>query len=105
MRPMILNDNSYLYSENCVIDYLTSLGFDIEQLQTFFKEYSKDGRDCDSLAEIIDYQEQIMDDYFCRLRDMGSEIEELCNKLRDGKGGTKRQMADKIMSVIEYYGI
>lgn len=104
LRPFTLNDGTFLYSEDSLMDYLSSLGFDVVELQDFFTTYTSNAKDYDSLVKINEYQERVMDDYFCRLRDMGSEIEELCDKLREGKGGTKRQMADKIMSVIDYYG-
>lgn len=100
-RPLVLKDGTYLYSEDTLLEYFNSLGFDSQDLKDFFQQDLKN--ECSRLEEIIDSFELRADNYFCNLRDMALEIEELCNKLRVGKGGTKKQMADKIMSVVNYY--
>lgn len=92
-----LNDGTFLYSEDGVKEYLENLGFDIEALtymlspaQALYDEGSLiDKENCDKYEELyseIDYE----------VRTGYNIIEDLCNKLASGKGGTKVQYADRI---------
>jgi DNA-binding transcriptional MerR regulator len=91
---MTLNDGTFLYKEDMVKDYLRSLGFDIDELADILTEDER--KDAACLEEMLDNQERELDGIYCNLRDYKEELEELCNKLASGKGGTKVDYSRKI---------
>lgn len=101
--PFIFEDGTFIYNEYELFEYLSSLGLNPKDLKNFFQQEIKDSYS--HLQKISDSFEREADGCFCNLRDMSEEIEELCNKLRVGKGGTKKEIADKIMSVVNYYRV
>ena len=97
MRPVVLNDDTYIYSADGLKEYLVSLGFDIHELaELLLGDIEVDNnvyirRDC------VDDYECLYSELDNQVRQYANELEALCDKLASGKGGTKVQYAQKIM--------
>lgn len=80
MRPITLNDGTYIYSEFTLREYLESLGFDFEELSDMiFEDKSEEMYDHVS-KEIWHDVEREIDGYFCAARDLALAVDELCDE-------------------------
>ena len=80
MRPITLNDGTYIYSEFILREYLESLGFDFEELSDIiFEDKSKEMYDHVS-EEVWHDAERKIDGYFCAARDLALAVDELCDE-------------------------
>lgn len=83
MRNIILNDGTFIYSEDSLREYLISLGFDFYELQEALagdfleEEYHK------GYQEAIKNAEVEVDGYFCKARDLALEVENVCDDFRN----------------------
>lgn len=96
-RPITLNDGTYIYSEYTLAEYLTSLGFDMEDLvfeEQYEKAYDEGYRDA------LQRTEREVDGYYCALRDLGSEIQNIC---ADFRKKYKAPAVVKVLDTIEKY--
>lgn len=103
MSVICLN-NAYIYNDESLKDYLRDKGFSEADINTAkemlyddtieeYEWYKKEYKNMERCYEEADYA----------LRSLYNEVEELCEKLKQGKGGTKAVMADKIMKVLDFY--
>lgn len=83
MRPITLNDGTYIYSEFTLKEYLESLGFDYLELEDIVgaKKYDE-GYDDGYRADWRE-AERTVDGYFCAARDLAQEVENLCDDFLD----------------------
>lgn len=80
MRPITLNDGTYIYSEFTLREYLESLGFDFEELSDIiFEDKSEEMYDHVSKDVWHDAEREI-DGYFCAARDLALAVDELCDE-------------------------
>lgn len=80
MRPITLNDGTYIYSEFTLREYLESLGFDFEELSDIiFEDKSEEMYDHVS-KEVWHDAERKIDGYFCAARDLALAVDELCDE-------------------------
>ena len=80
MRPITLNDGTYIYSEFTLREYLESLGFDFEELSDMiFEDKSEEMYDHVS-KEVWHDAERKIDGYFCAARDLALAVDELCDE-------------------------
>ena len=80
MRPITLNDGTYLYSDFTLKEYLESLGFDFEELSDIiFEDKSEEMYDHVS-KEVWHDAERKIDGYFCAARDLALAVDELCDE-------------------------
>lgn len=83
MRPITLNDGTYLYSDFTLKEYLESLGFDFEELSDIiFEDKSEEMYDHVSKEVWYDAERKI-DGYFCAARDLALAVDELCDEFLD----------------------
>ena len=83
MRPITLNDGTYIYSEFTLREYLESLGFDFEELSDIiFEDKSEEAYDHISKDVWYDAERKI-DGYFCAARDLALAVDELCDEFLD----------------------
>lgn len=101
VNSITLNDGTFLYDKIGVYEYLSSLGFDIDDLFNMM---------CGGMVEEVQeanenakYWEDRFIDYDYNMRTMYNEIKDLTDKLASGKGGTKMQYSHRIMNVINNY--
>lgn len=100
-NPIILKDGTFLTDHNSLLDFLSGIGFDVEQLRTMLC--------ADLLNELNDYREDfryhelLADHYYCALNNLSTEIDELADKLASGKGGTKANYAQRFKKLVEFY--
>lgn len=103
MRPMTLNDGTFIYSIDGLREYLISLGFDWQDFQEMLVDAAKiDDSIWVRRDEIDDYErfyDGLCQDVDCAV----DEINCLCNQLASGKGGTKVQYADRIKTVLKNF--
>lgn len=83
MRPITLNDGTYIYSEFTLQEYLESLGFDYFELSNYFFEERYNEAYDDAYAEAHYEAEKEVDGYFCAARDLAQEVENLCDDFLD----------------------
>lgn len=80
MRPITLNDGTYIYSEFTLREYLESLGFDFEELSDIiFEDKSEEMYDHVS-KEVWHDAERKIDGYFCAARDLALAVDDLCDE-------------------------
>lgn len=100
-NPIILKDGTFLTDHNSLLDFLSGIGFDVEQLRTMLC--------ADLIDELNGYREDNRfyelqaDHYYCALNDLSNEIDELADKLATGKGGTKANYAQRFKKLAEFY--
>jgi hypothetical protein len=100
MEDIILNDGTFIYSEEGVKDYLSSLGFSIEYLRTMFSDDNK----IFELEQQLKDSEIYEDALYCSKRDMVQDISEVCDDMKSYlKGKKSREYISKIEDIIEYY--
>ena len=103
MKPISLKDGTCIYNADMFIDYLISLGFDKIDLQRIDYEIHPESLDHDEWVrrdEIDDY-EKMYSEVSNEIRYARDDIYELCNNLASGKGGTKKQYAERIIKAFE----
>lgn len=101
MRPIILNDDTYIYSTNGLKEYLVSLGFDIHELAEFLLSDIEVDNNVYIRRDCVDDYECLYSELDNQVRQYANELETLCDKLASGKGGTKVQYAQRIMKSFE----
>lgn len=80
MRPITLNDGTYIYSEFTLREYRESLGFDFEELSDIiFEDKSEEMYDHVS-KEVWHDAERKIDGYFCAARDLALAVDDLCDE-------------------------
>lgn len=99
MTPFIAN-STYIYSEDSLLDYLKEMGLCKEDLAFLFEAEEKEIL---SLKEEINSWERCCDSYRTDLYDLCNEISAITDLMREGKGGTKKNIADKIDSILRSY--
>lgn len=99
--PIILKDGTFLTDHRSLLDFLSGIGFDVEQLRTTLCADLLDG--LNGYREDCRYHELQADHYYCALNDLSNEIDELADKLATGKGGTKVQYAKRFKKLTEFY--
>ena len=99
MTPFMAND-TYIYSEDSLLEYLKEMGLSKENLAPLFEVEEKE---IFSLKEEIDSWERCCDSYRTDLYDVCNEISAITNLMREGKGGTKKNIADKIDNILRSY--
>lgn len=99
---IILNDSTFLYSHKMVDEHLQSLGYNLSELEDHFSGCSANEK-IEHYKEVAEEWELQSDTNYNNLIGMYNELEELVDKLREGKGGTKKQMADRMKKVMDYY--
>lgn len=95
MRNIVLNDGTFIYSEDVLQEYLTSLGFDFYELQEALagdvleEEYNKGYQEAmkDSEAEV--------DGYLCATKNIANEIENVCDDFR------KKYKSKAVLNVLD----
>jgi hypothetical protein len=104
--PVTTNDGTFIDSKDSAIEYLSSLGFDkfdIENLGTLLV-----GDILEEIAIDKQYCQDRQDEVYMILEAVGhmrDDIQDLCDKLGSGKGGTKIQYAKRIMEAFDSYGL
>lgn len=99
MTPFMAN-NTYIYSEDSLLDYLKEMGLCKENLAPLF---NVEDEEISFLKEEIDSWERCCDSYRTDLYDICNEIFAITNLMRQGKGGTKKNIADKIDNILSSY--
>jgi hypothetical protein len=111
-NSIILKDGTIIYSEDMLHELLLSIGmdnYDMDNLaDTIIARRMKQlGYDCDNLNSFIDENkeyERVADNYFCNMRDMTQEIEDIVAEMRQQYSGKKtNNYLDKIISTIKFY--
>ena len=80
MRPITLNDGTYIYSEFTLREYLESLGFDFEELSDIIFEDKSEEAYNHAREEIWHDAERRIDGYFCAARDLALAVDDLCDE-------------------------
>lgn len=80
MRPITLNDGTYIYSEFTLREYLESLGFDFEELSDIIFEDKSEEMYDHVCKEVWHDAERKIDGYFCAARDLALAVDELCDE-------------------------
>ena len=80
MRPITLNDGTYLYSDFTLKEYLESLGFDFEELSGIIFENNSEEAYNHVYEEVWYDAERRIDGYFCAARDLALAVDELCDE-------------------------
>lgn len=91
-----LNDGTYLYNNYQVVAYLSSLGFDTEEL----KEILSPELDM-TLADKGDDWEAIADGYYNAYQNLCNEVEAECEKFLAGRKITKAKFVDWLKDTME----
>lgn len=101
---MVLNDGTFIYSEDGLREYLTSLGFDWFDLLDFFVSMSAEVNESVYVRrDKVDDYERFYDGLCQDVRCATEEITSLCDGLASGKGGTKAQYAERIKIVLKNF--
>ena len=103
MKPIVLKDGTYIYDTDGFIQYLLSLGFDKIDLQQINLEFHPEELNPDEWVrrDDIDDYEYMYSEVSNEIRYARENIYELCNKLASGKGGTKKQYAERLIKAFE----
>lgn len=102
MRPITLNDGTFLYNEWSVKEYLTSLGFDdLEELGELLFPYLF--KENNWYKEMYQAQERELDGCYMNNRYFLEELEAVLDRLASGKGGTKVQYSYQIRKLAQNY--
>lgn len=104
---IIINDGTLIYSRDTLIEWLRDKGLDDFSLEEFL-DMCQDPtikQDVEWYKDNYEGMEREADGYYCNLRDLAQEVENLANKLATGKGGTKAQYAEKFKKLADYYGV
>lgn len=80
MRPIVLNDGTFIHNENMLREYLEPLGFDLEDLKYFLCE--EELSELEELKEDRKTYERVVDSYFCDARDLALAVDEVCDTYR-----------------------
>ena len=102
----IVNNTGDIYTHAEFVDYIESQGFDINDVKNIVLnngEQEKVIEKIKSLEDKADDYERLADGYYNDMVTAVNELEVIMEKLRQGKGLTKAQAADKIKCVIDYY--
>lgn len=99
MTPFMAN-NTYIYSEDSLLDYLNEMGLSKEDLAPLF---NVEDEEISFLKEEIDSWERCCDSYRTDLYDLCNEIFAITSLMRQGKGGTKKYIASKIDNILRSY--
>lgn len=99
--PIVLKDGTFLTDYHSLLDFLTGIGFDTEQLRTMLCADLLD--ELNGYREDHSFYELQADHYYCALNDLATEVDELADKLASGKGGTKLQYSLKFKKLTEFY--
>jgi len=102
---IILNNDIYIYNPRSAVDFLYSLGMDDLDIDEFIELISadKDEYTIDYWKQEAKEWEQDSAAQFEKRNNLIVEIQNLSDKLRSGKGGTKAQYADKLLQLCDYW--
>ena len=78
MRPITLNDGTYIYSEFTLREYLESLGFDFEELSDII--FKSEEMYDHVFKDVWGDAEREIDGYFCAARDLALAVDDLCDE-------------------------
>ena len=102
MENIILNDGTFIYTKEDATDYLSSLGFNLDDL----KEIFSDDIDTDAYEAAYREQELEADRCFCAARDMALETIEMLEEMSTHYTGVKTlSRINKIIDTINYYRV
>ena len=101
MFPILLNDNTYIYSDSGLEDYLTSFGFNIEDLKHYFaQEY------IDKYEDIAEQKAQLeleVDDWYIRIHQFADDVANTADRMVNNLRVTKQQHAKALRDLVIYY--
>lgn len=102
---IVTSDGTYIYSYDTLADWLQDKGIDDFNLEEFMDMCQdptiKD--DAEWYKREYDNLERAVDGYYCNLRDMANDIDDLADKLASGKGGTKANYAERFKDIVRFY--
>ena len=102
----IVNNTGDIYTYSEFVDCIESQGFDINDVKNIVLndgEQEKVIEKIKSLEDKADDYERLADGYYTDMMTAVNELEVIMEKLRQGKGLTKAQAADKIKYIIDCY--
>ena len=97
-QTMTLNDGTFIYSEFTLVEYLKSLGFDMDILKEILLDDMIEEVRKDINEELHEEYERMTDGYFCAARDLAVEIDNLCEEFRKKY---KAAAVHKVLDAIE----
>ena len=102
----IVNNTGEIYTHNEFMAYIASLGFDERDIKDIVLSNGEQEKVIDKikcLEDKADDYERLADGYYSDMMTAVNELEVIVEKLRQGKGLTKAQAADKIKYIIDCY--